>query len=1451
VTVTNPTDAGFLTVFPEGETPMPTVSNLNFSSGETVANLVTVPLSATGGVTIYNSAGSTDVVADVEGYYTSTPSTNGSGLYNAISPVRVLGALSFGAPVAANTSVPVTVTGTLTGVPATATAVVANVTAEGATLPSFLTVYPAGATMPVASNLNFPAQAKNVAIANRVKIGIGTNGQIEVYNHSGTVNVDVDVDGYYTGAGGTGSYFVPITPVRLADTRTTSLVGTETPIAASTSESFLLATTASGIPATATAVEANFTVVPGDANGYLTVYPGTSTTTVPVASDVNWTATNLVPRSAQGIPNFDIADTAGTGSVEVYNSHGATINLVIDAFGYFMTSTAPTTAFTVTPTTPTTTTTGTDVTYTVTGLTAANCPTGLADLALFPAVGADAPTTSGVFSPTTGAGYVPENGTALGQDMTTGVEQGHTLLGTFLSGAGYIDTVNGVSTAGPGTYTVAAIAAAAGTFTFQVNSSVADSTIPVVFCEPAVASVLDSLQVLASGIPENGYPVGVGGATTWQPPAAPAGNYFGWTVESDPAGNFVACAGPGSTPPGPVTDCYTFNYLFPGDTFSYWSPNGALISIPLSESQFAADLSGAWTASPNDYWYSVPGDSLYQISYNPTGVSSFSYPFTDGNDYPAAPTGVTATVNAAGTVTLGWTAVPNQNVSSDTTTVLGPDSRAQYLIFRQTLVAGIGTGWHCIGSTLPGGDPTSPYGVCAEGGNQLSASPPPTSFTDTTVTSGVTYVYAVEALTNYVNWDGQLLGSPSATTAAVTPTAAAAAATQPLSINASSAPPTGTMASGQSFTVDFNQAVTLASAWDLIVTDGLGNEAEIDNADATAAVVTGPDGADSAITYTLTSAPTMIYGTAASLNLADMEILSETGVSTTGGAWNIIGSGPATLNDSGVAVSALSRRFNGPTGDQNQAIPFIGISPDAISENAPNSVVVACNVAGSTVTVYDAAGASIGSESACTGGDDTIGTATFASGASLYVTETPAAAGSYESLATFIGPVVTFSPSPTDAIAPAGTLGNNQGVTVTATVTTLGNPDPNFSLGLSFTSTAAYPGTANVAGTALVPTSQSFTTNASGQVAIHYTSSGDSTTQVTGEDMITSATTVVPVNGPDVYSYAPSVQIAFTSGPGVPTSGSTTAVEQPTWTGTATSPPLTTITGVTCDINGTTDTAGTIDTGGGTDSVTWSWTAPSLVGDGLATVSCTATDSSSVTGFVDTTFVETGNPLLITSVATGLLAPWSAISGPADGGNTVSITGTGFGYATGVFFGGFAATSFIVVSNTEITAVAPGGTAGAADVTVTNDVPSASNAEPYSYVGPLATAVVFANHGVSGSMDPGDTITITYDEAMDPASMGAALNVAGNTLTAGGGTTTPVSLNAILGATGTLGSFAVAATGTDTVNAALSANGETLTLTFVAVNGAALSGNFTPAVGVTDLFANAELATAVVPSGAF
>lgn len=338
VTAVNPTAAGFLTVFPEGTT-MPTVSNLNFNIGQTVANLVTVGLSASGMASVYNSAGSTNVVIDVDGYYVSSTSSTGSGLFNPLSPTRVLGSLASGQSIGANTATAVTVAGAAAadGVPASATAVVVNVTAAMATAPSYITVYPAGVARPLASNLNFGAQVPNQAIANRVTVKVGTNGQIDVYNYTGTVNVDVDVNGYYSGSGGTGSVFVPVQPVRLTDTR----VGMNgTPLAPSSTETFNL--TSSAIPSSATGVAANFTVVPGDAPGYLTVYP-TSDSAAPVASDVNWTA-NEFP----AVPNFTIADTAATGSVAAFNSHGATINLVIDAFGYFAPAVTPAVVVTTT-----------------------------------------------------------------------------------------------------------------------------------------------------------------------------------------------------------------------------------------------------------------------------------------------------------------------------------------------------------------------------------------------------------------------------------------------------------------------------------------------------------------------------------------------------------------------------------------------------------------------------------------------------------------------------------------------------------------------------------------------------------------------------------------------------------------------------------------------------------------------------------------------------------------------------------------------------------------------------------------------------------------------------------------------------------------------------------------------------------------------------------------------
>jgi hypothetical protein len=70
VTVTQGTTGGFITVYPTGE-PLPFASNLNHTPGATVPNLVIVKLGSGGKVTLYNSSGTSHLVADVAGWYTA------------------------------------------------------------------------------------------------------------------------------------------------------------------------------------------------------------------------------------------------------------------------------------------------------------------------------------------------------------------------------------------------------------------------------------------------------------------------------------------------------------------------------------------------------------------------------------------------------------------------------------------------------------------------------------------------------------------------------------------------------------------------------------------------------------------------------------------------------------------------------------------------------------------------------------------------------------------------------------------------------------------------------------------------------------------------------------------------------------------------------------------------------------------------------------------------------------------------------------------------------------------------------------------------------------------------------------------------------------------------------------------------------------------------------------
>ncbi len=80
------------------------------------------------------------------------------------------------------------------GVPLTATAVVANVTVAGTVSGGFLTAYPGG-TLPTVSDVNWTGPGE--IVPNLVVVKLSSSGTITIYNNSGTVDVLVDVLGWY------------------------------------------------------------------------------------------------------------------------------------------------------------------------------------------------------------------------------------------------------------------------------------------------------------------------------------------------------------------------------------------------------------------------------------------------------------------------------------------------------------------------------------------------------------------------------------------------------------------------------------------------------------------------------------------------------------------------------------------------------------------------------------------------------------------------------------------------------------------------------------------------------------------------------------------------------------------------------------------------------------------------------------------------------------------------------------------------------------------------------------------------------------------------------------------------------------------------------------------------------------------------------------------------------
>jgi hypothetical protein len=290
---------------------VPQVSNLNLGPGQTVANLVHVTVGDGGRVRLRNASGSVHLLADLSGFHAPG---DGATFVPAV-PRRLLDTRQTGGPLGAGQVRDLQVRGAAAGAPAGASAVVLNVTAVGATAPTDVRVWPkrAGAP-PRVSNLN-PVPGRETPVA--VVVGVGDADRVSLRNAAGSVQLVVDLAGWYVG-GTDGAVFHGVAPVRLLNTRE------QTPVAAGESRPLVVAG-AGVVPPTAQAVVLNVTALGATAGTNVRAYPKGAA--VPGTSNLN-----LAP--GQTVANQVVARVGQDGQVLLRNAAGST-QLVVDLAGWF------------------------------------------------------------------------------------------------------------------------------------------------------------------------------------------------------------------------------------------------------------------------------------------------------------------------------------------------------------------------------------------------------------------------------------------------------------------------------------------------------------------------------------------------------------------------------------------------------------------------------------------------------------------------------------------------------------------------------------------------------------------------------------------------------------------------------------------------------------------------------------------------------------------------------------------------------------------------------------------------------------------------------------------------------------------------------------------------------------------------------------------------------------
>jgi YVTN family beta-propeller protein len=176
---------GYLSVWPAGQS-QPLVSTLNALTGTVTANAAIVPAGENGSISVYPSQ-DTDLVIDINGYFAA--SRGGLSLYSTV-PCRVLDTRKTTG--AFTGQLTVSVAGGSCHVPPTARAYVFNAVVVPQGPLGYLTLWPNGASRPLASTLN----ALDGAITSNMAIVPTYNGYIEAYA-AGLTQLVLDISSYF------------------------------------------------------------------------------------------------------------------------------------------------------------------------------------------------------------------------------------------------------------------------------------------------------------------------------------------------------------------------------------------------------------------------------------------------------------------------------------------------------------------------------------------------------------------------------------------------------------------------------------------------------------------------------------------------------------------------------------------------------------------------------------------------------------------------------------------------------------------------------------------------------------------------------------------------------------------------------------------------------------------------------------------------------------------------------------------------------------------------------------------------------------------------------------------------------------------------------------------------------------------------------------------------------